>query len=193
MSQAGRSEKLKTPEARASFAYVFEPRQPKDKTKKPKRCLTFLFDEDADLGPMKRAAEKAVRQRWGDNIPKNLRSPFRKGEEKKHLEGYEEGMTFVYSSTYDQIQVVDRRGHALKPEEFWAGCYCKAMVNAYTYDGEEGPPGVTFGLISVIKMREGERFDGRESSDVNEDFADELDEDAWTGDDAPSTAEGIFG
>lgn len=55
------------------------------------------------------------------------------------------------------------------PMELYAGCYCIARVTAYAYDSH-GKKGVTFGLQSIMKVREGEPL--ITLSNPDEDFKD---------------------
>jgi len=152
--------KTVTPEARLSFPHLFEPNSFRDSD--PKYSATLLFPKGTDLKPLKKLAAAAVKEKWGDNPPKNLRNPFRDGSEKE-LEGYE-GVTFITASSKKRPGVVDQQVQPiLDADEIYAGCYVRASVTAFCYGGKGTAitPGVSFGLQNVQKIRDGEPFSGR--------------------------------
>ena len=161
-----------TPEFRVSFPAVFKPKRQKgDATSEPKYGLTMLFPKGADLSKLKRAAEEAVKEKWGDKPPKNLRSPFRDQGEKEY-EGYEEGAVFVSASSKQKPGLVDRQRQDIIDEtEFYPGCYARATLRAFAYD-TNGNKGVAFGLNNVQKLRDGDPLGGR--TRAQDDFADDL-------------------
>ena len=122
---------LMTPEFRVSFPAVFKPKRQKgDATSEPKYGLTMLFPKGADLSKLKAAAQEAVKEKWGDKPPKNLRSPFRDQGEKEY-EGYEEGAVFVSASSKQKPGLVDRQRQDIIDEtEFYPGCYARATLRA---------------------------------------------------------------
>lgn len=150
------AEPIVTPKFRVSFPQVFEPKAYQGQD--PKYSLTMLFGEDADLGKLKAAAKAAVVEKYGDKVPKNFKTPFRKGEEKDHLDGYEEGITFVRATSTVEPEVVDRGKEPLTSQrDFYAGCYARAIVVPFCYD-TAGNKGVSFGLRSVQKIADGAPF-----------------------------------
>ena len=161
-----------TPEFRVSFPAVFKPKRQKgDATSEPKYGLTMLFPKGADLSKLKRAAEEAVKEKWGDKPPKNLRSPFRDQGEKEY-EGYVEGAVFVSASSKQKPGLVDRQRQDIIDEtEFYPGCYARATLRAFAYDNN-GNKGVAFGLNNVQKLRDGDPLGGR--TRAQDDFADDL-------------------
>lgn len=161
-----------TPEFRVSFPAVFKPKRQKgDATSEPKYGLTMLFPKGADLSKLKAAAQEAVREKWGDKPPKNLRSPFRDQGEKEY-EGYEEGAVFVSASSKQKPGLVDRQRQDIIDEtEFYPGCYARATIRAFAYDNN-GNKGVAFGLNNVQKLRDGDPLGGR--TRAQDDFADDL-------------------
>ena len=161
-----------TPEFRVSFPAVFKPKRQKgDATSEPKYGLTMLFPKGADLSKLKAAAQEAVKEKWGDKPPKNLRSPFRDQGEKEY-EGYVEGAVFVSASSKQKPGLVDRQRQDIIDEtEFYPGCYARATIRAFAYDNN-GNKGVAFGLNNVQKLRDGDPLGGR--TRAQDDFADDL-------------------
>ena len=156
-----------THEARVSYPYVFEPNKGPNNDQEPKYSLTLLFAKGADLAPLKKAAEEAVREKWGDKPPKKLKSPFLdQGDYDKP--GYEAGCIMVRASSNERPGLVDARVQPIiDPCDFYAGCYCRATLRAFAYD-RNGNQGVSFGLQNIQKLRDGERLAGRPKAE--EDF-----------------------
>lgn len=188
---ANRSEKVVTPPFRVSFPAVFEKRGfdgPDDPN--AKYSLTAIFSPD-DFGPEESKAWKrllaiadaASREAFRKPLKElgsGYRSPFRKGEEKEHLEGFEAGQVFCTLSSKMRPGVVDRDLQPiLDPEDLYPGCYAWATVTAYAYNNVS--KGVGFGLHNVQKLGEGENLTGR--TDPTEDFGDDAPE--WG--DVPAT------
>ena len=171
------SNKLRTPLFRAAFVSVFAMRQYEEG--KPKFEATLLFPrggkDKADLRPLKKAAQVAVEEKWGTDKSKHphlLKSPFRDGD-KVTWDGFA-GNTFIRTSSLYQPKIINREGvELMTDEEFYAGCWAYATVNAYAYD-TKGNKGVSFGLQNLIFIRDDEKFSGNASPE--EDFSDLLEE-----------------
>ncbi len=164
-----KSAKLITPEGRLSFPNLFVPRAPMEgQAGEAKYSCTLIFPKDADLSALKAAASAAVREKWGDKKPANLRSPFRDGDEKE-LDGYA-GCTFINISSKQKPGVVDENVQPIiDASAIYAGCYVRASVRAYAYE-KAGNRGVAFGLNNIQKTRDGEAFGGGPSR-AEDDFA----------------------
>lgn len=176
----------KTPIGRVSFASVFKPTAMSDDQEK-KYSVTLLFPEGTDLKEMKKLAEQTAVEKWGPKAKSmNLRSPFRDGGEKDHLDGYEEGITFIRFSGKNRPHVVDQQKNPIDPDsgEFYSGCYAHLTYTCYAYD-QKGNRGVSFGLVNVQKVKDGEPF-GAGQSDPDSDFDEVSDEDAEDLDEAMS-------
>ena len=148
-----------TPEFRVSFPNLFKPRKANEQAE-PKYSVSMLFPKDADLSALKKAAEAAVREEWGDKIPKKLKKPFL-DQGDYDLEGYEAGNVLVRASSKQKPGVVDKDVQAIVDEsEIYPGCYARATVRAFTYD-VNGNVGVSFGLQNFQKLRDGDPIGGR--------------------------------
>lgn len=142
-----------------------------------------------DIEPMKALArgvmaEKygADRTKWpkfGDGANGTVKLPFRSGEEagKKDKKGYGAGITFVeFKKPGDQVRpgiVGSKAGPDGKPElitvpsDVYGGCYMRAKINPYFWE-VGGKMGISFGIQSLQKLRDGEPFGG--ASDAQADF-----------------------
>lgn len=169
--------KCVTPEFRVSFPAIFEPKAFQDQD--PKYSVVMLFPKSTDLKELKRAAFNAAAEKFGpkEKWPKNLRLPFRNGDEKADTPGYG-GSIFVSASSKDQPGLVNQ---SLKPilnaKEFYAGCYARAELIAFAYD-HMGNRGVSFSLQNLQKLRDGESFSGRKEAKDVFDAVEDMSEDA---------------
>lgn len=156
MSEKGN---ILTPEFRVSFPCLSQARKANDQAE-PKFSVSMLFAKGADLSALKKAAEVAVKEKWGDKIPKKLKTPFlNQGD--YDLEGYEDGCILIRASSKQKPGVVDRSVQPILEEsEVYPGCYARATVRPFTYD-VNGNCGVSFGLQNVQKLRDGDPLGNR--------------------------------
>jgi hypothetical protein len=170
-----------TPKFRASYANVFTPQPAKQPDGTPKMkngtqvmeySIMALFAKDADLSALKAAAAAAVKEKWGDNAPKKLRSPFRTEKEDGSLpDGLEEGAIFMNFKTTMKPGLIDASNQdIIDPVDFYRGCFARASVRAYAYGGPgtSFTPGVAFGLQNLQKLADGEPLGGQRVKPQNE-------------------------
>jgi len=157
--------KCMTPKFRVSFPAVFQPKSFQDQPEK--YSIVMLFDKKTDLKELKRAAANAAIEKWGpkEKWPKSLRMPFRDGDEKTDLQGYE-GTIFVSASSKQRPGVIDAKKQPITEEDqsFYAGCYARATLIAFAYD-KAGNKGVSFSLQNIQKLADGESFSGRKAAE----------------------------
>lgn len=167
--------KVTTPKFRVSFPNVFEAKS--FQNQEAKFSITMLFDKKTDLKAMKEAALNAAIEKWGEKTAKDLwaqkisikgkklRVPFRDGDEKADMNGYE-GMIFVSASSKQRPGVVDQNRVPITAADgsFYAGCYARATLIAFAYD-TAGNIGVSFSLQNVQKWADGEQFSGRRKAE----------------------------
>jgi len=181
--------KVLTPEYKMSFPYLFKARANPDKPNEaPKFSQTMLFQVKADakkpeskvvdIAPLIAAAKAAAVAKWGadqKSWPPNLKWPFRKGEDKAHLDGYGEGVIAVNCSTEQQPPFVKQDGKTTitDPKEAYPGVFARAVVVAFAYEAKNAQGaivnrGVSFGLRHIQKIRDGKMLGG--GSKPEEDF-----------------------
>lgn len=149
--------RITTPTFRVSFPSLVKPSAMEGG--EPKYSVTMLFPKETDLTQLRNAASQAAVERWGDKIPKGLRSPFRDGDE-KDLDGYA-GTFYVRASSTNRVGVVAEDLAPLDQEsDLPAGYYARAIVTPFAYD-KNGNKGVSFGLQAVQRVRRGEMFGDR--------------------------------
>lgn len=150
-----------------SFPHVFKPHAAFE-GQEAKFSLTMLFTKNTDLSQLKRAAQTAIIEKWGADKtkwPKNLRMPFRDGNEKQDLQGYENTI-YVTTSSKMKPGIVDNQLNKIEDETvFYAGCYARATLIAFAYD-KAGNKGVSFSLQNLQKLRDGESFSGRRQAET---------------------------
>lgn len=166
--------KVMTPEFRLSFPALHKPKS--FENQEPKFSIVMLFDKKkADLSKLKAAVAFAAQEKWGpkEKWPKQLRMPFRDGDEKEDMEGYK-GHTYVSASSKQKPGLVDypnRNPIDESDNKAYAGCYARATLIAFAYD-KAGNRGVSFSLQNVQILRDGKPFSGRKAAEdeFNDDF-----------------------
>lgn len=176
-----------TPEGRASFPVLAEPRQIMGKGE-PKYQLTILFDTAAqktqDYKDLEEGIEQAIKKKWGDDVPRKLRRPFLTTEDLGNVPaGYDDDMTFIRLSSTSPVGCVVKQpdgslrrveGSEIK-KELYAGCNAVAAVNVYAWEHRDPQTGavvnrgVSFGLANVMKTGDNDPF-GATNADAADDF-----------------------
>lgn len=160
--------RVKTPTALVCYAYVWQPRAAQDPTQSPKYSVTLLWPKSTDLTTLKKAASAAVRKKWGDKPPANLKSPFHDGDTERPEDPVFKGMYFINARSKDKPGIVDRMVQPVLNEmEFYSGCRANATLNAFGYE-KSGNKGVAFALGNLQKVADGTRLTGQRPAD--EDF-----------------------
>jgi hypothetical protein len=165
MSDKKEITKLITPAFRVSFPHVFEPNEDAKTAKgKPKYQVSLLFPPDTDLKAMKKMAEAAVKDKWGDNPPKRIKTPFLDAGDYEY-DGYEKGWTLVRCSTVQKPEIIDGAKQPLAESDFYPGCWARASVRAFCWEDDKGGKGVSFGFMNLQKLKDDESFSGRAKAD----------------------------
>ena len=156
------ADQIITPEFRAAFISIFKPTatQNADGTPgTPRFSVRACFHPETDISALKSAAEAAVVAKFGDKVPKSLRSPFRRNEELDNpVPGIgDDWVIMTFSAAADKRPgVVDSECQDIIDEaEVYSGAWYRAQVRAYGYD-KAGNKGVAFGLQNIQKIRNDE-------------------------------------
>lgn len=152
------ADKLITPEFRAAFVGLFRATAPRENPDgKKKYSMRAVFMPDTDISTLKAAAKEAASAKWGNNVPKTLRSPFRLNEELDNpIPGVpDDAVVMTFSANEDRRPgVVDAHLQDIIDEtEVYSGAWFRAQVRAYAYE-TSGNRGVAFGLENVQKLRD---------------------------------------
>ena len=163
---------------RFSFVQVWEPKSMEDGDPKYSVQVVIPKDNKVLLAAVEANIEKAkqlgiAKGAYNEAATKNVafRTPLRDGDQeaaekddgsRDYLKGC---MFFNASSSADrQPAIVDRRGAPImRRDDFYSGCYGIADINFYPFKFGKG--GVAAGLNSIMKREDGERLDGRLSTD----------------------------
>lgn len=172
MAKAISGRKVITPKARLSYPALFKPDM--SDMGKGNFVATLLFDEKnpdvvAGLKEMKMAVLEVARQKLGKDIKlSQFKNPFRKGNEKvgedgKVKPGYADTTFCIVKSKYKPNVVLQDPKIAAEESDVYGGCYVRCSLQPYWYDNA-GNKGVTFGLLNVQKVADGEPFGGGRSN-----------------------------
>lgn len=173
------STKVRTPRGRVSYPCVFEARAIEDGQEAKFSC-SLIFPAGTDFSAMTAAVTAAAVARWG-KVPPNAKLPWLKGEDQmrddgSRIDGYEDGSIFIRTTSKSRPGVIGRQKDAAgkwmtldSEDDFYAGCYAHAVVNAFAWETKTGK-GISFGLLSIQKLVDGEPFGMK--SDPEADFAD---------------------
>ena len=173
-------------EARMNFCRVFEPESFNGGDPKYSVILSFDKDDEALVAKIEAAinecVEKAKTSKYGGKLPKGFKViELKDGDEDYEGEGFPGQYTIKASSAY-KPEVV-KKGKVMgktqfvpitDEDEFYSGCYGYASVSFFAYDNEVSK-GVTCGLNSLLKSRDGERF-GNGGGSAAADFAGVIDD-----------------
>jgi hypothetical protein len=174
---------------RASYAYLFEPREDENDegVKKRKYRCTFMIPKGAEgkanMAAIKAASGEAKRKVWGENEAKwpKLKADrvcLRDGDEEDKPEY--EGHYIITASVGENrppALVLNRRGGDKRwlpasPGQIYSGCYVNAVIRLWAQDNKYGKR-VNASLESVQFFRDGEPF-GAAPVDPNDKFSDDM-------------------
>lgn len=177
---------LRVGPAVCSFPDIFTPNEYNGK-RKFQLYLIFKGGEKgkhaAALKAMKAAGQAAIKQAYPDGkVPKGFNIPFRDGEEKEDVAGYDPGDIFVKVWRHEsdgRIAVVGTKRdpdtgelERLTPADIHPGCEVIVACKAFVYNHKESKnTGLAFKLMGVQKSGEGdERYGGDAPIDPDEVF-----------------------
>lgn len=153
---------LVTIEARLSFPSLFTPTRFGNQEPKYSATLNFGKITPEFRARLMAAAKAAAVEKWGANMPPNLKLPLRDGADKEHLgPGFVAGETYIVCNGKKAPGLVDQQVQPIIDErQLYAGCYVRCSITAFAYD-TNGNKGVAFGLNNLQKMRDGTPLGGQ--------------------------------
>lgn len=182
--------KLITPPFRVSYPHLWVPQKSEDGESDVYSCR-MIFEKGTDLSDMKSLAMQIRTQKFGKDG--KFKKTFKDGNEEDLKKNPEcKDAIIVDARSYNRPITVSKRNPAVKQgakgwlvpitdrNEFYPGCYAIAVVTCYPFDHPKGGKGVSFGLSSIIKIRNGEPLISM--ANPEEDFA-EMDTDLFEDDD----------
>lgn len=169
--------KVITGKVRFSYAHVHKAIAISE-GQEPKFSVSILIPkkDKATLAKIDAAIKVAIEEgkaKWGNKIPKNLKTPLRDGDEEREEDPAYEGCYFINASSKTRPGIVDENREAIMSEdEFYSGCYGRASINFYGFN-VSGNQGIAAGLNNLQKLEDGERLAG--GSSAEDDFNDDDD------------------
>ena len=196
MSEKTKVNKILTPAFRVSFPNVFKAKAAyKDSPPTfniqmlfPKNHETHKYPENVkkfagSIDKLKKLAISVRKEKFGDKKVKDW-NPLKDGDEKEY-DNYH-GMTFANAKSKMKPGIVNRKNEdIIDPEEFYAGCWARATITAYSYD-VNGNRGVAFGLQNLQFLGDDKSFSGKKNAkddfemiddDFNDDDENDFDDD----------------
>lgn len=146
----------KTPKGRVSYPNVHRPRAFEPGAVEQYEA-TLIFEPDADLAELREAIRACALEKWGDKLPKKLRSPIRDGDTERADDPAYAGRKYVRLWSKRRPGLVDQRVQTISEESgsFYAGCYAIASYTTFAYD-KTGNKGIGLGLVNIQKVADGE-------------------------------------
>jgi len=154
-------ESVMTKTFQVSFPKIFTPEL--NDSGKEVYSLTMLFDSEEDVSNLKALAINTAVGKYGEEVKNNKKFnwPFKRNDD-IDLERFPnfKGKIWADAKTQYAPGLVDQnKQEIINQNEFYAGCYARAVVTCYTYDFK-GKKGVSFGLTAIQKVRDGEKLGG---------------------------------
>lgn len=144
---------------RLSYLHCFNPTSVNDS--EPKYSVSAIIPkaDTKTIAIIEKAIEQAKEDymdKWGGEIPKDLKLPLRDGDvERADDEAYKGSYFLNANSTYPS-QVVNAQVEPITNQsEIYSGCYGNISVNFYGYN-TNGNVGIAAGLGNIQKVRSGE-------------------------------------
>ena len=92
-----------SPRGRVSYQHVFQAQINKKYPDKPaKYSVVLIFDKDTDFTAMKAAAEEALKKKWPNKRPLELKNPFRDGNIKDDKPEYADKIFVTFSRSEER-------------------------------------------------------------------------------------------
>lgn len=162
-----------TPLVRFSYLFAFEPKETPSGDMKYSTSLLIPKDNKKGLAEIKKAIQAAVDKGLSINkfskaqVP-GLRLPLRDGdvefESGDRGEEYK-GHFFLNASSKNKPGIVDAQAKPIfDQDDFYSGCFGLADINFFPYN-KAGNRGVGVGLNNLMKKKDGDRLDNRQSAE----------------------------
>jgi len=163
------AKKIKLPNVRLSFPYLYTPRENErdDGTTQKQFEATALLDkvEHADqIKQIQRAILEVAKDKFGSGVkPSQFKHPLRPGMDKEHLEGYDSSNMFITARTMRKPPVRNQYNQPVAEGEDFApygGCYVNIWVSFFVAKKPKPdlPNRVSCSLEGVQFKAEGEAF-----------------------------------
>lgn len=165
---------------RFSFVNVFEPKEDLSGNLKYSAQLLIAKTDAKAIALIQKGIEEAIQKGIEKGkITKAMASsnkfkrPLRDGDDSDNNNTSAQGHFFLNASNKVQPGIVDNHCQPImNTDEFYSGCYGLADVQFFAFN-TSGNCGIGVSLQNVMKKRDGERLDGRQSAEqAFKDYAD---------------------
>ena len=158
------------PKFRVSYAHLEKPRKIPGADKELYSVMA-LFEPGADLSAVKKVMLEAMKEKFGTKAeavakhPK-FKSPLKDQSDLVNAEGDQRpgtkaGAIFINLSSEDKPLLI---GQDRVPTDdhrvIYSGCYAVGKVEVYAWEHETGGKGVSFNLLGLMKVGDGDRLGG---------------------------------
>jgi hypothetical protein len=184
--------KVLTGEVRLSYAHLAAPyANPTQPGAEPKYSVTLLIPKTDTvtyqdiLNSIEAAAQTATNGKtWNGVRPPIILNPLHDGDGVRESDGEPFGAEckgcWVMSVTSKKkpIVIFADKTPITDPNDFYSGCYGKAIINFFVYD-TSGNRGISAGLMGVMKQTDGEPLGGGVIQDSDWDDDEDGEENPW--------------
>lgn len=159
--------KVTTGKVRLSYAHLFEAHAIDGNDPKFSVSVIIPKSDKVTLQAIKDAVDEAKElgksrlvSKQGGQIPANLKTPLRDGDEERPDDDAYKNCYFLNASSKNKPGVVDQDVQpVLDATEVYSGCYGRLTINFYAFSAS-GNKGIAAGLGNVQKLAEGEPLGG---------------------------------
>lgn len=158
--------KVITGKVRFSYANVFTP-VASEEGGDPKYGVSIIISKDdkETIDKINKAVEECKASNaafFGGAVPKLLKGGLRDGDAERDDEAYANSY-FINANSFQKPGVVDSDlNPILNKDDFYSGCYGRASLTFYPYDGKS--KGIACGLGNLQKLEDGEKLGGGASA-----------------------------
>lgn len=158
---------------RFSYLNAFEPKETPSGDMKYSASILIPKEDELSVKEVRAAINAAVQKGIDNNKfskahVNSLRIPLRDGDAEFEAgdRGPEyKGHFFLNASSKNKPGIVGPDAKPMfDPDDFYSGCYGRADINFFPYN-QAGNKGVGVGLNNLMKIRDGERLDGRQKAE----------------------------
>ena len=157
--------RITTKKVRFSYVHVFEPTAMEEgQTKKYSVAILIPKTDKVTVKAIKDAIQSALElgksKHFGGVLPKKWVNPLRDGDEESDEEVYA-GHYFMNAKSIKRPVILGTDKELLTDkDEFYSGCYGRAVINFYAYGNGIPSKGIAAGLESAMKTEDGDNLGG---------------------------------
>ena len=157
--------RITTKKVRFSYVHVFEPTAMNEgDTKKYSAAILIPKTDKVTVKAIKDAIQSALElgksKHFGGVLPKKWVNPLRDGDEESDEEVYA-GHYFMNAKSIKRPVILGPDKELLTDkDEFYSGCYGRAVISFYAYGNGIPSKGIAAGLESAMKTEDGDNLGG---------------------------------